>query len=140
MHGCTQVLHIISSIFGKLDLCFKVTISLKPEFYQMYLRQKRFKIDILIYLKTLPKCQKRKEQKKIGFRGQIVESVEALGQPAQPAKILVDRFPFPDQGRVEECKNTLSLSVAFPSQSRYPHSRSTSGRSSVLSNSNLPKH
>ena len=43
-------------IFGKLDLFFKVAISLKLEFYEMYLRKKNFKIGILIYLKTLPKC------------------------------------------------------------------------------------
>ena len=136
MHECTQVLLIISCIFEKLDLLFKVTISLKPKFYQMYPRQNVLKIDISIYLKTLPKCQKRKEHKNIGFRGQNIEPVEALGQSAQLAKVPVDRFPLLGRGLVEECKNTLFLPMAFLSRSRYPFSQSTSGRS----NGNLPKH
>ena len=33
---------------------------------------------MLIHLKTLPKCYKRKELKKIGFRDQKAKPVEAL--------------------------------------------------------------
>ena len=36
---CTWDLHIISCIFEKLGLFFKVTFPSKPKFYQMYLRQ-----------------------------------------------------------------------------------------------------
>ena len=44
--------------------------------------------------------KKKKEHKKIGFRGPKVEPVEALGQPA---KVPVNRLPLPDRGLVEEC-------------------------------------
>ena len=70
-------------------------------------------------------------KKKIGFWGQNIEPVEALSQPTQPARILVDPFPLPDGGQVEECKNTFSLPIVFPSWSRYPPSRSIFGRGLV---------
>ena len=70
-------------------------------------------------------------KKKIGFWGQNIEPVEALSQPAQPAKIPVDPFPLPGRDPVEECKNTFSLPVVFHFWSRYPPSRSTFGRGPI---------
>ena len=131
MHGCTQVLHIISCIFEKLGLLFKVTVSLKPEFLSNVLQAKRFKIDILIYLKTLPKCQKIKEQKKIGFQAQNGEPIEApvnqlnwLGYRSTSSLCLIEV-----QSR--SAKNTLFLLVAFLSRSMYPPSLSTSSRDPI---------
>ena len=59
--------------------------------------------------------EKEKKQKKIGFWAKIGESVEALSKPAQPVKVLVDRFLIPGRGPVERCKKHAisSSSISF---------------------------
>ena len=94
----------------KLSLFFKTLISLKPEFLTNVPQAKCFIIGLIIHLKTLPKCWKRKESKKIGFRG----------QKAQPIKEPINQLPSSRQGPVKDAPKTFSLSlpVAFSSQSR----------------------
>ena len=86
----------------KLGLSFKTLISLKPKFLSKVPYAKRFKIGILFHLKTLPKCYKRKELKKIGFQGQNTKPVKAL---ANRLNRLGNRLPLSGRG----VPKTLSL-------------------------------
>ena len=61
----------------KLGLFFKTSISLKPEFLTNVPQAKCFIIGLIIHLKTLPKCQKRKELKKQVFGAKKAQPVEA---------------------------------------------------------------
>ena len=94
----------------KLGLLFKTSISLKPEFLTNVSQAKCFIIGLIIHLKTLPKCQKRKELKKIGFRGQKGSTGRGYGQPAQPVEEPVDRLPSSGRGPVKGCTKSFSLS------------------------------
>ena len=86
---------------------------------------KRFKIDILIYLKTLPKYQKRKEQKNIGFWAQNGEPTKALANRLNRLRYQLTDFLCPVEVQSRSAKNTFFFFlVAFPF-------RSTSGRGSV---------
>ena len=49
----------------------------------------------------MTKCLKRKELKKIGFRGQKGSIGQGYGQPAQPVEELVDRLCSSDRRPVE---------------------------------------
>ena len=62
----------------KLGLFFKTSISLKPEFLTNVPQAKCFIIGLIIYLKTLPKCQKIKELKKQVFGAKKAQLVEAM--------------------------------------------------------------
>ena len=127
MHGCTQVLHIISCIFGKLGLFFKVTILLKPEFYQMYLRQNVSKLTYKFTLRPCLSVRKEKNIKRQVFRVKLLNrSRHQANRLNQPGYWLTDSLC-----PVEECKNTLSHLVTSSSRSRFPPSRSTSSRGPV---------
>ena len=76
----------------KLGLFFKTLISLKPEFLTNVPQAKCFIISLIIHLKTLPKCQKRKELKKIGFQGQKGSTGRGYDQPTQPVEVMVNRL------------------------------------------------
>ena len=86
----------------KLGLLFKTSISLKPEFLTNLPQAKCFKIGLIIFLKTLPKCQKIKESKNRFFGA----------KKAQP----VNRLWSSDRGSVEGGqKSSLSpSSLLFP--------------------------
>ena len=73
----------------KLGLLFKTSILLKPEFLINVPQAKYFIIDLIIHLKTLPKCQKRKKFKKQVFGA----------KKAQPIKEPVDRLCLFGRGR-----------------------------------------
>ena len=72
-----------------------------------------------------------KRPEKIGFRGKNDKPVKALANQLNRPGYQLIGLPFPIEVRLRSAKNTLSLPIAFPSQSRYLHSRSTSGRSPV---------
>ena len=97
-----------------------------------------FKIGILIYLKTLPNCQKRKNHKKIGFWAKNGELIEALASQLNRPGYQSTNYLFLIEVPSRTAKSTLSLLVAFPSQLRYMPSRSTSGRGLVEGNGHLP--
>ena len=69
MHECTQDLHIISCIFEKLGLCFKVTFPSKSQLYQMKFRQN---VSKLTYYFTERPClsARSKKTRKGRFSGQ----------------------------------------------------------------------
>ena len=75
----------------KLGLFFKTSTSLKPEFLTNLPQAKCFKIGLIIYLKTLPKCQKRKESKNRFFGA----------KKAQPVEEPVDRLWSSGRGPIE---------------------------------------
>ena len=75
-----------------------------------------FKIGILIYLKTLPKCLKRKEHKKIGFRAKNSEPVKALANWLnRPRYWSTGSFFLVKFGREEQKIPSLSLSLSLSS-------------------------
>ena len=59
-----------------------------------------------------------KRPEKDRFSGKKWWIDRGIGQPAQPARVPVDRLLFPNWGSVERWKNLLSLPIAFLSQSR----------------------
>ena len=100
----------------KLGLFFKISISLKPEFLTNVPQAKCFIIGLIIHLNTLPKCQKKKELKKIGFRGKKCSTGRGHGQSAQPVEEPVDQLTSSGRGPVEDAqKVSLSpSSLIFP--------------------------
>ena len=133
MHGCTQDLHIISCIFEKLGLFFKVTIPSKPEFYQMN-QGKSLQNWHINLPKTLPKCQKRKGQKRQVFGPKMVNRLrhQSTNSTGQGIGRLVR------SSWLRGVKNTLSIPVAFPSRSRDLPSQLMSNQGSVEGNGHLP--
>ena len=118
MHECTQDLHIISCIFEKLGLCFKVTFPSESQFYQMKFRQN---VSKLTYYFTERPClsARSKKTRKGRFSGQKMVNrsrhwpnrVNWLGYRSTGYSFLVEV-------RSREAKNTISLPIAFLSQSK----------------------
>ena len=98
----------------KLGLFFKTSISLKLEFLTNVPQAKCFIIGLIIHLKTLPKCQKRKELKNIGFRGQKVQPVEPMANRLNRLRNLSTSCPRPVEDRSRDAqKVSLSPSSLF---------------------------
>ena len=108
----------LKNLIYTLKLRFIKTRDLSNEPYA-----KLFKIGILIYLNTLPKCWKKKITEKYRFSSQKLWTDRGNGQLAQSARVLFDRFLLPDRGLIERRKkhiissSSLSFSIewfAFP--------------------------
>ena len=77
--------------------------------------------------KNLAQVLEEKITEKDRFSGQKWWTDRDTGQPTQSVRVPVNWLPLPSRGPVEKSKkHSLSLPVAFPSQSRYLSSRSRS--------------
>ena len=102
----------------KLGLFFKTSISLKPKFLTNVPQAKCFIIGLIIHLKTLPKCQKRKELKKQVFRAKKAQPIEVMVNQLNRLRNRSISCARPVEDRSRDAKNFLSLPVVFSSRSR----------------------
>ena len=111
----------------KLGLFFKTSISLKPEFLTNVPQAKCFIIGLIIHLKTLTKCQKRKELKKQVFEAKKAQWVKIMANRLNRLRNQSTGCARPIEDRSREAKKFLSLPIAFFSRSRGFSYRSRSG-------------
>ena len=95
----------------KLGLFFKTSISLKPEFLTNVPQAKCFIIGLIIHLKTLPKCQKRKEFKNRFSRPKRLNQSKLwpTGSTGRPVVLVQSRT-----GRGRPKSFSLTQSPSFP--------------------------
>ena len=115
---------IFTSFHASLETRFihSSHISIKTQVLSNESQANHFKIGILIYLKTLPKCQKRKDQKYIGFGSKMVNRSRLYINRLNRLGYRQTDSLFPIKVRSRGTKNTFSLLVAFPSQSTFGRS------------------
>ena len=119
MHGCTQDLHIISCIFEKLGLCFKVTFPSKSEIYQKNLRQNISKLAYNFTEKPSLSARRKKTIKRQVLGPKMVNLSRHWPNRLNRLRYQSIGYPFPIKVRSRGAKNTFSFLVAFLSWSRY---------------------